>query len=209
MANYLAIAAVAKALLRLVEERCPQKEFSGVPSFVLYSGHDFSTPAITEGFSLLLWRVAVSPVLRNQPPRRGADGVLRRPSLPLDLSFMLTPWATEAERQLRLLGWAMRFLEDNTVLPAAVLNQSMNQSDVPAFAPDEAVEIFCDPPAVADYLGLWDKFKNKWQTSALYSARTVLIESDLMLREEERVQTRELRFGTELGLAARSGRVSP
>jgi len=203
MANYLAIAAVAKTLLRLIEEQCPREEFSGTPSFALYSGHDFSTPAVTEGFSLLLYRVTVSTVLRNQPPRRGPDGVKKRPSLPLDLAFMLTPWAAEAERQLRLLGWAMRFIEDNTVLPAALLNQSLARRERPAFEPDEAVEIFCDPPAIADYLGLWDKFKTRWQTSVTYSARMVMIDSDITLRDEALVRTRDLRFGTEEPQATR------
>lgn len=197
MANYLAIAAVAKTLLRLIEEQCPREEFSGTPSFVIYSSHDFNTPAVTEGFSLMLYRVTVNTVLRNQPPRRGPDGVKRRPSLPLDLSFMLTPWATEAERQLRLMGWAIRFLEDNTVIPASVLNQSLSRRERPAFDPDEAVEIFCDPPAIADYLGLWDKFKTKWQTSVTYSVRMVMIESDIVMRDEARVQTRDMRFGLE------------
>jgi uncharacterized protein DUF4255 len=197
MANYLALAAVAKTLLRLIEEQCPREEFSGTPSFVLYSSQDFSTPAVTEGFSLMMYRVTVSAVLRNQPPRRRPDGVKKRPSLPLDLSFMLTPWATEAERQLRLLGWAMRFLEDNAVLPAALLNQSLSRRERPAFDPEEAVEVYCDPPVMADYLGLWDKFKTKWQTSVTYSVRMVMIESDITMRDEALVQTRDLGFGTE------------
>jgi len=196
MANYLAIAAVAKTMMRMIEEQCPREEFSGTPTFALYGSQDF-TPAVNEGFSLMLWRVAVNTVLRNQPPRRRADGIRRRPSLPLDLSFMLTPWAGEPERQLRLLGWAMRFLEDNTVLPASVLNQSLSRRDRPAFEADEAVEIYCDPPAVADYLGLWDKFKTRWQTSAIYSVRMVMIDSEITMREEALVQTRDLRFGTE------------
>lgn len=201
MANYLAIAAVAKTILRLIEEQCPREEFSGTPSFALYDSHDFSTPAVSEGFSLMLYRVTINTVLRNQPPRRRADGLKRRPSLPLDLSFLLTPWATEAERQLRLMGWAMRFLEDNAVIPAAVLNQSLSRRERPAFDPDETVEIYCDPPAIADYLGLWDKFKNRWQTSVTYSVRMVMIESDLVVGEGAPVQTRDMRFGLEQGEA--------
>src|SRR6185295_2604269 len=112
MANYLAIAAVAKTLLRLIEEQCPRDDFTGTPTFKLYQTHDFGTPAIVEGFSLMLYRATVNTATRNQPPRRGPDGVKRRPSLPVDLHFMLTPWAAEAERQLRLLGWVMRFAED-------------------------------------------------------------------------------------------------
>lgn len=96
MANYLAIAAVAKTLMRLIEEQCPRDEFTSTPSFQLYQTHDFGTNLVTEGFSLMLWRVTVNS-MRNQAPRRGRDGMLRRPALPLDLHFILTPWAGHAQ----------------------------------------------------------------------------------------------------------------
>ena len=57
MANYLAIAAVAKTVLRLIEEQCPRDEFIGTPTFELYAGQDFSAKPVSEGFSLLVWRV--------------------------------------------------------------------------------------------------------------------------------------------------------
>lgn len=201
MATHLAIAAVARTLLRLIEQECPRDEFSTAPSFALYHSHDFGTSPVSEGFSLMLYRVTVNSA-RNQAPRRGPDGVRRRPALPLDLHFLLTPWAGEAERQLRLLGWAMRFVEDNAVLTANELNHSLTRRER-TFRDDETVELFCDPPAIADYLGLWDKFKTRWQTSVIYSARMVMLESGIALREEELVQTRDLRHGTELVEAPR------
>jgi hypothetical protein len=202
MANYLAIAAVARTILRMVEQQCPRDEFAGTPRFALYHSHDFGTVTISEGFSLMLYRVTINSA-RNQPPRRAPDGSKRRPALPVDLHFLLTPWAGEAERQLRLLGWAMRFIEDNTVLSANELNHSLSRRDRPAFGPDETVELACDPPAIADYLGLWDKYKARWQTSVTYIARLVPIESDLEMREEALVHTRDLRVGSELVEAAR------
>ncbi|MCW7541909.1 DUF4255 domain-containing protein [Aquabacterium sp. A7-Y] len=196
MASYLAIAAVARTLLRLIEQQCPRDEFTSAPTFSLYQSHDFGSAAVQEGFSLMLYRVTLNGA-RNQPPRRAADGTLRRPALPLDLHFLLTPWAGEAERQLRLLGWAMRFLEDNAVLPANQLNHSLSRREQPAFESDETVELSCDPPGLADYLGLWDKYKARWQTSVTYVARLVRIESDLLVRDETLVHTRDLGFGTE------------
>lgn len=201
MANYLAIAAVARTLLRLIEQQCPREEFTSTPQFLLYQSHDFGSAIIGEGFSLMLYRVTVNGA-RNQAPRRGADGVKHRPALPLDLHFMLTPWAGEAERQLRLLGWAMRFIEDNAIIPANVLNHALTLRDRPAFDADEAVELFCDPPSLADYLGLWDKYKTRWQTSVTYVARAVLIESAMTMPEEALVRTRDLRYGTSAPEAA-------
>jgi hypothetical protein len=181
--------------LRLIEEGCPRSEFTGTPRFVLYAGPDFSSDSVSEGFSILIWRVTVNTTQRNQAPRRGADGLLRRPPLPVDVQLLITPWATEAERQLRLLGWLMRFIEDHSVLPAALLNQSLSRRENPAFDADEAVEVFFEAPSLPDYLGLWDKFRNRWQTSLTYTARMVRLDSDLTVEEAERVRVRDLRFG--------------
>jgi hypothetical protein len=196
MASYLAIAAVAKTVLKLIEDACPRDEFTGTPSFVLFAGPDFSTVPVSEGFSLLVFRVGVNATLRTQQPRRRADGLKRRPALPVDLALMVTPWAAEAERQLRLLGWVMRFLEDNTILTASVLNQSLSRRELAVFDAQETVEIYADAPSLPDYLGLWDKFRQRWQTSAIYGVRTLMIESEIVVGEGALVETREMRAGT-------------
>jgi hypothetical protein len=193
MANVFAIAAVARTVLKLLEDHCPRDEFIHTPTFELHAGPEGTK--VDEGFSVLVWRVAVNATLRNQPPRRTPDGRKRRPALPVDLWLLVTPWSTEPERQLRLMGWAMRFIEDHSILPAALLNQSLTRQDRPAFEPDDAVEIFHEAPALPDYLGLWDKFRNRWQTSLTYSVRMVNIESDIATDEGALVQTRELRAG--------------
>ena len=87
MANYLAIAAVAKTVLKLVEDHCPRDEFAATPKFTLVSGHDFGATPVAEGFTLLVWRVSVNSAVRNQPARRTPDGRKRRPALPVDLGF--------------------------------------------------------------------------------------------------------------------------
>ncbi|MBA4175704.1 MAG: DUF4255 domain-containing protein [Leptothrix sp. (in: Bacteria)] len=196
MANHLALAAVAKTVLKMLEEACPRDEFIGTPSFVLYPGHDFGTPVVSEGLSLLVWRVGVNSAIRNQPARRRPDGLKRRPALPVDIGLLITAWSTEAERQLRLLGWLMRHIEDHAIIPAAQLNASLSRRDRPAFEADEAVELSIDTLSVPDHLGLWDKFRNRWQTSVTYAARNVMIESEVALAEGALVQTRELRAGT-------------
>lgn len=195
MANHLAIAAVAKTVLKMVEDHCPREEFASTPAFTLYAGHDFSAAPVTEGFSLVVWRIGVNGAVRKPAPRRDADGRKRMPSLPVDLSFMLTAWSSEAERQLRLTGWAMRFLEDNAIVPAALLNQSLTRRNVPAFRPDEAVEILLEPLNLADHLALWDKFRNRWMTSVNYTARMVQIESERHVDEGVPVETRDFHVG--------------
>jgi hypothetical protein len=90
--------------------------------------------------------------------------------------------------QQRLLGWGMRQLEDNTILPAGLLNRYLKEPDV--FGSDETVELVSDPLPLADFTNVWDKLKQRMQTSMTYVARMVLIESELDLREYAAVQTR-------------------
>lgn len=195
MANHLAIAAVAKTILKMVEDHCPREEFAATPTFTLYGSHDFTNPQVTEGFSLLVWRIQPSAALRKPQPVREADGRKRLPSLAVDLSILVTAWAAEPERQLRLTGWLMRFLEDNAVVPAALLNQALTQRNVPAFKPDEAIELLLDPLTLPDHLGLWDKFRSRWMTSLNYSVRMLQLESNRFVDEGPLVVSREFGVG--------------
>jgi len=92
-----------------------------------------------------------------------------------------------------LLGWAMRALEDLSVLPAHLLNHYA--ADDGAFAADEAVELVCDPLALADWLTLWDKLKPNFAAGVTYTARTVLLDSDVTVHEGVPVALRRLRPG--------------
>lgn len=195
MANHLAIAAVAKTILKMVEDQCPREEFAATPTFNLYGSHDFGSPQVTEGFSLLVWRIQPSAALRRSQPVREVDGRKRLPSLAVDLSILLTAWAAEPERQLRLTGWLMRFLEDNAIVPAALLNQALTQRNVPAFKPDEAIELLLEPLTLPDHLGLWDKFRNRWMTSVNYSVRMLQLESSRFVDEGPLVVSREFGVG--------------
>ena len=195
MANHLAIAAVAKAILKMVEDHCPRDEFAATPTFTLYGSHDFGSPQVTEGFSMLVWRIQPSAALRKPQPVREADGRKRMPSLAVDLSILMTAWAAEPERQLRLTGWLLRFLEDHAIVPAALLNQALTQRGVPAFKPDEAIELLLEPLNLPDHLGLWDKFRNRWMTSLNYSVRMLPLESNRFVDEGPLVVSREFGIG--------------
>jgi hypothetical protein len=187
LATYRAIAATSLAIIKLLEDACPKSEFEKA-EFKLYQASNYENP-IVEGISLLLYRVTVNTTLRNLPPRVASDGIRYRPSLPLDLHYVVTAWASDAEKQQRLLGWAMRALEDAPILPAAILNKHVNMPDT--FRPDEAVELICDSLSIQDLTAVWDKLKPRYQTSATYIARMVALDSEIELAEAELVQTRE------------------
>ena len=186
MATHNAISAVSQALLNVLRSADPPSDFGSL-QFEHYHANDFEHPMVN-GYSLFLWRVSTNQNRRNLPPRRLSDGRIYRSSLPLDLHYLLTPWATQAETQQRLLGWAMRVIEDVAILPAGALNYGLSETDT--FASNEAVEILCDPLPFNDQFNLWDKLKTKMQLSMTYQARGILVDSQQPLPDYGLVQSR-------------------
>lgn len=186
MATHQAIAAVSLALQGLLDRALPKDDYPAA-QVRLVQPADFAT-GMAEGISLLLYRVGVNTSLRNLPPRTARDGGRFRPSLPLDLHYVLTAWATDADKQQRLLGWAMRLLEDTPILAGNEINQFM--PEVAVFQPEESVELICDPLPLDQWFALWDKLKPKATTSMTYLARMVLLDSERPMPEGERVRQR-------------------
>jgi hypothetical protein len=189
MATYPAIGATSEAILGLLQSAAVGGEFDGV-TFAHYQAGDLASP-MTEGVSLYLYRVTVS-ANRNLPPQLGPDGRRYRPPIPLDLHFLVTAWAETAVRQQRLLGFAIRTLEDTPILPAGVLNQHSPEPNV--FRPEETVELVFESVTVQDFGYIWDVAQTKEQPSATYVARMVEIESPVSVDDAGLVQTRALEY---------------
>jgi hypothetical protein len=190
MATHLAIATTSEAIVELLRAAYNPAEFDGVnAAFELYQPNDFKEPMKT-GVSLFLYRVEINGTLRNRAPRLAADGRYR-PSLPVDLHYLLTPWAETASFQQLLLGWSMRVLEDTPILPSGVLNARWPDT----FEPGETVELVAYQLSLADMLSLWDVLKPNQQPSVAYVARMVLLDSPLRLTEHAPVQTRVFGYG--------------
>jgi len=168
MANYRAIAATGTALAGLIRDRYPRDDFGTGLEIVLYQTRDFESP-MQDGFSIYLFRIAVNGAVR-------------------DRHFMSTTWAQDVERQLRMLGWVMRLMEDTSVLSAGHLNHYLVETDT--FAPNEGLEVVCDPLSLTDYLTLWDRLRPRLPASATYVIRVVLIDSDVPVTDAPLVQTR-------------------
>lgn len=189
MALTPAIAATSEAVLGLLQSAARGTEFNGV-TFAHYQASNFQSP-MSEGISLWLYRVTVSSN-RNLPARIGRDGFRCRPPIPLDLHYLVTAWAGDAIKQQRLLGFAVRALEDTPILPAGVLNQHGPEPDV--FRPDETVELVFESLTVQDTSYVWEVAQTKEQPSAPYAARMVELESTVPLDEAPPVQARDLQF---------------
>lgn len=191
MATYNAIAAVGLAIRGVLTEAA-QSTFPEA-RFEVYLASDFRKAQEGIGISIFLYRVAANIHCRNLPPRLGSDGMRRRPPLPLDLFWMLTPWAPNADAQHRILGWAMRVLEDTPILPAAFVNALDSGSQT--LRPEEVLEIVFDPLTLQDLNFLMEVMEPKIQPLATYVVRRVDIESTVPLTQEGPVQTRVFGVG--------------
>lgn len=171
MATYQGIAAVSQALCTLLTQQL-QVTF-GANVRCMLSGLNKKELLSHEGLALLLYRVTLNGNMRQRGMRQGSD---QARALPVDLHYLLAACGTKPERQHELLGWAMRFLEEQPTLGAALLNELGGVVD--AFRSEESIELVCAPPELAEYLQLWDKVKEELPLSVGYIARTVLLEGN-------------------------------
>jgi hypothetical protein len=192
MAKHQALAAIGAAIRGLVLERYPRDEFDAL-DVQLIQFSDIEKGLSGEGFGILLWRVAINLQRRARGARTDIFGNRFRPSLPVDLSFLIVPYAADAEKHLRMLGWAMRALEDAGTLTASQLNHYLQESDV--FAPEEDVELVCDPLAVSDHLSMWDRMRKHPPIGAFYLVRMALLDSDQPIHEYPQVVERDFQAG--------------
>jgi hypothetical protein len=191
MATYRAIGATCEAVIRLLQQTWQEALFDDNPlSFKVYNTKHFEEQPIVNGVSLFLYRVAASPVQRTSPARP-KQGKQRRPQLPLELYFILTPWAKEASLEHEILGWMMRTIEDTPILSAGILNSLLPE----VFDSEETVEIVLGQLTNEEMFRIWDVLPGDYRISVPYMARTVRIDSELNLPEVGTVLEKRLEFG--------------
>lgn len=196
MASIYAIAAVTQTILGILSDAVPN-DFAGAVFEPLQMA-DFQKPrplSNDEGISMLLYRVAVSPLQRNLQPRTETNGRTVRPPLPVDLHYLMTAWGRTPPRQQRLLGWCLRMLEDIRGLTPSLLNHYGGPEIV--FKANETVDLVYEPLPTTELASLWDVLKPNLHVSIGYVARMIYIESDVEIAAGAPVQTRLFRTARE------------
>ena len=196
MANFNAIGAVSTTLTNLIKDNY-SSEFATTPDLHLWQTNDFKTAMAkkdVDSFSVYLYRVAINGSVRNSSSKRTPDGHRFRPSLPLDLYYLITPWVTDSERQHRMLGWLMRMLEDVGTLSSSHLNHNQYSVGTNTFLATESIDIVCDPLALNDYFTIWDRL-GALPLSITYVLRMVMIDSTVSIDDGKLVQTRSFDMG--------------
>jgi Pvc16 N-terminal domain len=176
VANFNAIPAAGKSIERLLNlafAQAPVPVPNKTTKANLVRTEDFdrtsiSTIIVRPALSIFLYRVDF-----NKTMRAAWSGVTHqdgRPHLPLDLHFLITPWADNAEAEGAILGRAMQALDATPILSGPLLHQSGD------WAPNEAVNLLMDEISTEAVMRTFDSLAADYRISVPYIARVVRLD---------------------------------
>jgi hypothetical protein len=174
MGNFQSIAAVGTSIERLLNARFkePPVPVAGkTTTAIVVRSEDFAKDAsvITPPcLTLFLCRVDFNKAMRAAWSAIGhQDG---RAHLPLDLHFLLTPWASNAAHEHAILGRALQCLEETPILSGPLLHESG------AWAPNEAIQIVLEEISTEAVMRTFDSLPTDYHLSVPYVARVLRID---------------------------------
>ncbi len=178
MAGYAAIGAVGRSIERLIRlwfEREDPVPVAGTTTRVHLATTDdfapanFPTRVGTPALTVFLYRVDFNHAMRAAWSATGSQ--TGRAVLPLDLHFLLTAWADNAEFEHRILGRAMQCIEAHPVLSGPLLHESGG------WAPHENVQVVADEITTEAVMRTFDSLPTDYRLSVPYMARVARIEA--------------------------------
>lgn len=195
MATPSAIAATTAAIKTLLDRAASSSSSElGSVDVAAFRSEDLQSPPSSETavvLSIYLYRVTLSSVRVGMPGIVERAGRRVRAPILVDLHYLVTAWARSALMQQKLLGWAIRTLEDNPILPSTLLNDGGWHD---TFAPTETVELVWQPLTPQEEWDLWQVAQTSQQPSAIYLARGVALDSAIPVADEPLTQTIEQEY---------------
>ncbi|WP_432816869.1 DUF4255 domain-containing protein [Sulfitobacter sp. JB4-11] len=217
MSNVLAIAGVTRILKDMLNDALVFGNVDQVmgtdfavtaqpPDRIVSDNPDTQTPHL----NLFLHRVTPNAALRNADlPTRSGDGALQmRPTLALDLHYILTAVAAEELHAEVLLGYAMQLFHEMPVVPRESIRTSLSAAELaglgsglpdfgtgplsPAELADQIEMLKITPVALSmdDMSKMWTALQASYRTTVAYDVSVVLIERALPVRPTLPVLTR-------------------
>jgi len=176
MADFGGIAAAGRSIERLLTHCFGEEEpvAGSRTRAVLIRTADLEPTAISTSIGTPALSVFIYRVDFNQTMRAAWSAVASqdgRPRLPLDLHFLITPWVTNAEHELRILGKAMECLESHPVLSGPRLDSSA------AWATNESLQIILEEISTEAVMRTFDSLPADYRLSVPYLARIVRIDA--------------------------------
>lgn len=186
MAGFTGIAAVGTSIGRLISAAFAERQ--PVPGKVakaaLIRTEDLADDTLIktligdQGLSILLYRVDFNKTMRAAWSAVGSsDG---KGYLALDLHFLLTPWAANAEHQHMIIGRAMQAIERTPTLSGPLL---YSPTLPPAYASEpqsettDSVQLLLEEISTEALMRIFDSLPTDYRLSVPYMARVVRIDT--------------------------------
>ena len=178
MAGFECIAAAGRSIERLInacfQEVDPVPDSTTRPKAFLIRSDDFHAPGQPEseiqlpGLSIFLYRVDFNKTTRAGWSAVGS--VEGRAYLPLDLHYLVTPWAANAEYEHRILGRAMQCLEQHASLSGPLL------APFGGWSPGDSVQVILEEISTEAVMRTFDSLPHDYKLSVPYVARVVRLD---------------------------------
>ncbi len=122
-------------------------------------------PTIT----VFLYRITIAAEVRNAPKRTLPNGAVTRPLLPLELHYLVTPWATDTAAEHRIVGHVLQVLYDRAELGPSDLQGA-------SWMPGDSVQLTLAALPVEEHFQIWETTDAPYRLSLPYVARVIGIE---------------------------------
>jgi hypothetical protein len=178
MANFAGISAAGKSIERLLNhsfqngEPVPNKKTKAV----LARTNDFEANAVPNNIGSPALSIFIYRVDFNKAMRAAWSAVASqtgRAHLPLDLHFLISPWAENADFESLVLGKAMECLETTPILGGPLLHSSSD------WASNDGIQIVLEEISTEAVMRIFDSLPTDYRLSVPYIARIVRIDSQV------------------------------
>lgn len=175
MAGFRSVSAASRSIRRLLELRFGEEPpIAGATTSVAIVRTEDLDPAklpllvARPVLTILLYRVDFNKTMRAAWSGVGLnDG---RSHLALDLHFLLTAWANNAENEHLILGRALQAIEDTPILAGPLLMQATD------WAPNESLQLVLEDIDTESLMRIFDSLPVDYQLSVPYVARVTRID---------------------------------
>lgn len=175
MAGFGSLSAAGRSFKRLLELRFDEAQpIAGTPTGVAIvrtedlAPDNFATLVNRPAVTLLLYRVDFNKTMRAAWSGTGLND--QRSHLALDLHFLLTAWADNAENEHLIIGRALQAVEDTPILAGPLL---MNATD---WAANESLQLVLEDIDTESLMRIFDSLPVDYRLSIAYVARVTRID---------------------------------
>ena len=174
MSDHNLIVNISNGLRRLLEE---EFEAAELPLEIVTKPPPEGGPGSDKQLSFWLYHITENEFVKNQPmitrsPQNGGNGssvpqhLAKFPPLALNLYYLLTPLAPQANKDQELIGKAMEVFYDNAIVFIRASDQTLHE-----------LRITLCRMALEELTRIWDALRQPYRLSVCYQVRVAQIDS--------------------------------